>query len=171
MDIPLRKPGTGTIDDIYWNTRFCLFYRTRKDLMEILIPYFQSGLENNEFCLWIIAEPLNYNLVRKQLKQSIDNIDVFIRSGQMEIVPHSDWYFNEKTELDLRRATLKLTDKMKKAVKNGFNAARFSCITGWLGKDEWQYFVESLRRDNDSMKITGWYQYTLIHSIPAVPQK
>ena len=29
----------------------------KKDLMDILVSYFKTGLDHNKFCLWIISEP------------------------------------------------------------------------------------------------------------------
>ena len=54
----LRKSGIDIIGDISWGTHFCQFYQTKEDLMDILVPYFKAGLENNEFCLWVTSQPL-----------------------------------------------------------------------------------------------------------------
>jgi len=54
----IRKSGIGSIGDIPWGTHFCQFYQTKEDLLDILVPYFKAGLENNEFCMWITAKPL-----------------------------------------------------------------------------------------------------------------
>lgn len=58
MDNKLRKSGIGVIGDLPWGTHFCQFYKTKKDLTDILVPYFKAGLENNEFCIWVTSEPL-----------------------------------------------------------------------------------------------------------------
>jgi hypothetical protein len=36
-----------------------LFFETKEDLFEIVVPYLKAGLESNEFCLWVIAEPIS----------------------------------------------------------------------------------------------------------------
>ena len=56
MNEKLRKSGIDIIGDISWGTHFCQFYQTKEDLMDMLIPYFKAGLENNEFCLWITSQ-------------------------------------------------------------------------------------------------------------------
>ncbi|WP_422543221.1 MEDS domain-containing protein [Methanosarcina sp.] len=38
---------------------FCQFYQTRKDFLDAFIPCFKAGLENNEFCMWIISNIRN----------------------------------------------------------------------------------------------------------------
>ena len=44
----LRKTEIGLIGDVPWGTHLCQFYHTKEDLIEILVPYFKAGLENNE---------------------------------------------------------------------------------------------------------------------------
>ncbi|MGZ5556010.1 MAG: MEDS domain-containing protein, partial [Candidatus Aminicenantales bacterium] len=58
MSTELRKSGIGIIGDVSWGTHFCQFYRTAQDLLDILVPYFVAGLQNNEFCMWITSDPL-----------------------------------------------------------------------------------------------------------------
>ncbi len=57
--------GIDIIGDIPWGIHFCQFYHTKEDLMDILIPYFKAGLENNEFCLWVISEQLDEEEAKK----------------------------------------------------------------------------------------------------------
>ena len=56
MEEELRKTGIDILGDVPWGTHFCQFYQTKEDLIDILVPYFKAGLENNEFCLWVTSE-------------------------------------------------------------------------------------------------------------------
>jgi hypothetical protein len=47
----MRKTGVDVVGDIPWGTHFCLFYETGADLLEIVVSYCKTGLENQEFCL------------------------------------------------------------------------------------------------------------------------
>jgi MEDS: MEthanogen/methylotroph, DcmR Sensory domain len=57
MNIEMRKSGVDVVGDMPWGTHFCLFYETPADLLETLISYCKAGLENQEFCLWVVAPP------------------------------------------------------------------------------------------------------------------
>ena len=57
MTNELRKSGIEIVGDVPWGIHFCHFYETKQDLFDILIPYFKTGLENNEFCVWVIFRP------------------------------------------------------------------------------------------------------------------
>lgn len=41
-----------------WGTHFCHFYETKDDLLDTLVPYFKAGLDDGEFCVWVVSEPL-----------------------------------------------------------------------------------------------------------------
>ena len=53
MQDDIRKSGIAAVGDIRWGTHFCEFYQTKQDLIDMLVPYFKAGLENNEFCMWV----------------------------------------------------------------------------------------------------------------------
>ena len=69
-----RKTGINVVGDVPWGTHFCLFYQTKEDLIDILVPYFQAGLENNEFCMWITSAPLEVEEAKSALKLSLIHI-------------------------------------------------------------------------------------------------
>ena len=48
MSSKKRKMGIQFIDNAPWGAHFCLFYETKEDLLDMLIPYFKAGFENNE---------------------------------------------------------------------------------------------------------------------------
>ena len=58
MKNSLRKSGIEIIGNIPWGTHICQFYHTKEDLIDILVPFFKAGLENNEFCLWVTSKSL-----------------------------------------------------------------------------------------------------------------
>ncbi len=58
-DIQKRKSGIALVGDLPWGTHFCQFYKTRKDLFDMLVPYFKAGLESNEKCILVTSDFLN----------------------------------------------------------------------------------------------------------------
>ncbi|MDI6871557.1 MAG: MEDS domain-containing protein [Bacillota bacterium] len=55
----MRNTGIDIIGSVPWGTHFCQFYQDKQDLIEILVPYFAAGLQQNEFCMWATCEPLS----------------------------------------------------------------------------------------------------------------
>jgi hypothetical protein len=55
----VTKAATKTpLGDVSRGTHVCLFYETKDDLLETLVPYFKIGLESREFCVWVISDPV-----------------------------------------------------------------------------------------------------------------
>jgi hypothetical protein len=68
MEIDTRKTGIDIVGNIPWGTHFCLLYETKEDLLDILVSYCKAGLENKEFCMWVVAQPLTVEESTNALK-------------------------------------------------------------------------------------------------------
>jgi hypothetical protein len=77
----MRKTGVEVVGDMPWGTHFCLFYETRADLLETVVCYCKAGLENQEFCLWVVAEPLTVAEARQALKLAVPDLDQYLRTA------------------------------------------------------------------------------------------
>jgi len=88
----MRKTGIAVLGDVPWGTHLCQFYRVERDLLDILLPYFKAGLENNEFLIWVISEPLNQKEVKAALRKAVAGFDQFLRREQMKIIPDREWF-------------------------------------------------------------------------------
>src|ERR1700704_6418156 len=71
----LRPTSIAVVGDMPWGTHFCQFYETKEDLLATLVPYFKTGLENNEFCLWVISEPLTGVEATGALREAVPDLD------------------------------------------------------------------------------------------------
>jgi len=67
----------------------CQFYQNKEDLIDVLVPYFKAGLENNEFCMWITSEPLGVEDAKTSLKRTVENLDDYIETSQISICHES----------------------------------------------------------------------------------
>ncbi len=71
-----RRASVDVVGDVAaWGAHFCLFYETKQDLLDTLISYCKSGLEREEYCLWIVAEPLTIEEARAALKNAVPDLD------------------------------------------------------------------------------------------------
>jgi len=141
MKEKLRKSGIDVIGDIPWGTHFCQFYQAKEDLIDVLVPYFKAGLENNEFCMWIASQPLEVEDAKEALREAIPDIDAYFEKGQIEIIPYTYWYVKEGI-FDSKRVLNGWVGKLNQALANGYNGLRLSGNTFWLEKEDWNGFVE-----------------------------
>src|SRR5207237_10243285 len=51
----LRDTGLEAVGEVPWSTHFSIFYETKKDLLETVVPFFKAGLRANEFSTLIVA--------------------------------------------------------------------------------------------------------------------
>src|ERR1700748_810669 len=97
----LRESGIDILGKIPWGAHFCNFYDTKQDLLDFLVPFFKAGLENNEYCLWVISIPglITKEEAEKALRKSIPDFDHYFSEKRIEIFNSYDWYI-EKKELN-----------------------------------------------------------------------
>ncbi len=160
MEKELRKTGIDLIGNASWSTHFCQFYQTSEDLIDILVPYFKAGLESNEFCMWITADPLNEKKAKASLKKVVRNLDDYIEKGQIEILGYSQWY-TKSGRFDANDVLDGWVEKEKQALERGFDGLRLSENTFWLEDKDWRGFTEYEEMIND---IIGNYKMLAVCS-------
>lgn len=126
---------------VSWGTHFCIFYQTKADLRDILVPYFKAGLENNEFCMWVTSEPLPVEEAKRSLREAVKNLDEYIENGQIEILDYRQWY-TKSGIFDADEVLRGWVDKEKQALGRGFAGLRLSGNTFWLEKEDWGAFAD-----------------------------
>ena len=141
MAIELRKSGVDVVGELPWGSHFCLFYEAKEDLLEIAPSYCQAGLEGQEFCLWVVAEPLTVEDARHALKRAVPDSDRYFAEGSMEIVAARDWYLQDGT-FDLNRMIRGWNEKLAWASARGYAGVRVTGDTAWLEKKDWTDFCE-----------------------------
>src|SRR5712691_8052301 len=90
--VPLRKTGLDVLGERPWGTHFCVFYETNDDLVEMLIPYFKTGLENREFCFWVLAEHLTEDDARSALSRAIPRSDRHLIEKNIKFLGSEECY-------------------------------------------------------------------------------
>ncbi len=138
---PLRDSGLAVIGEMAWGTHFCQFYQTREDLLDILVPYFRAGLENNEFCMWIASQPLHAAEAKTALASVVPDLDQRIAAGQIEILDYHQWYVLEG-KFDADRVLRGWVDKLEAALRRGFEGLRLTGNTFWLEDRLWKDFSD-----------------------------
>ena len=141
MSNELRQSGIDVIGTVPWGSHFCQFYQTREDLLDILVPYFKAGLDNNEFCMWITAEPLSAEEAGKAMRRAMPDFASRLDKGQIEIIAHTEWYLKDGS-FDQQRVLNGWVDKLNGAIAAGYTGLRLTGNTFWLEKRDWQSFTD-----------------------------
>jgi len=150
MKAGARKTAIEAVGDVPWGTHFCQFYRGRQELVDILVPYFKAGLENNELCLWITSEPLNAGDAHRALKDQVRNLDDHVAAGRIEILDCRQWY-TRSGSFDCDEVLQSWVEEERSALERGFDGLRFAANTSWLEKGLWGQFTEYEARAHDGI--------------------
>jgi len=137
----MRKTGLDIVGDAPWGTHFCQFYRNRDDLVNVLVPYFKAGLENNEACMWVTSSPLTDEQATSALRRTVPDLDDYFEKGQIQVLPYSRWYL-EAGEFDMDRVLNGWLEKLEQALAKGFEGLRLTGNTAWLEKEDWKDFAD-----------------------------
>lgn len=160
----LRTTGIEVIGKVPWGTHFCQFYQTKQDLLDVLIPFFKAGLENNEMCVWVTSEFLDTREATTAMKQAIPQFTKYLKKGQIEIFPHTEWYLKGGF-FEMKRVLKDWVLKHNKALKAGFAGTRVSGNPFWLdNKKDWDDFAAyeaAINKVIDNYKLLVLCTYSL----------
>jgi C4-dicarboxylate-specific signal transduction histidine kinase len=126
-----RPSGIEPLGNLRWGSHFCLFYETKDDLLDALVPYFSAGLRNNERCIWIVSEPLAEAEARAALTRAIPDFEQSVADRAIEILPDRDWYM-DNGQFDLKRVTAGWDARLTAALADGYEGLRVSGNTAWV---------------------------------------
>src|SRR5216684_1516584 len=142
MATEARMASVDVVGDVAaWGAHFCLFYETKQDLLDTLISYCKSGLERDEYCLWIVAEPLTIEEARAALKNAVPDFDRYLAGSRLEIVPARDWFLPGGA-FDGKKLTASWYEKLASLSARGYPGMRITGDTTWLSKKEWTHFCD-----------------------------
>jgi C4-dicarboxylate-specific signal transduction histidine kinase len=150
MASALRRSGISVVGDVPWGTHFCQFYETKDDLLNTLVPYFKAGLEDGEFCVWVVSEPVSEDEAWSALQQVFPDLDRYLSDGAIEMFPAREWYL-ERGKFELQRVTSAWNDKLSGALARGYPGMRVSGNAAWLEKKDWKDFCEYEAQLNNSI--------------------
>ena len=150
MTSKLRNTGIGPVGYRPWGTHFCNFYATKTDLVEMLVPYFKAGLEDKEFCVWVLSKPVTEPEAWNALKETIPELDEHLADGSIEIFHAREWYLKHGI-FDMERVTRAWNDKLNRALDRGYEGMRVSGDTAWLERKGWSSFCDYEKVLNDSV--------------------
>jgi PAS domain S-box-containing protein len=150
MATALRQTGIDIVGEMSWGTHFCHFYETKEDLLDTLVPYFKAGLEDKEFCVWVVSEPLTEHEAWKALGEAVPDLDRYVSDGSIEMFLAREWYLRGG-KLDLQRVIAAWNEKLAEALTRGHPGMRVSGNTAWLDKKDWRDFIEYEEQLNGSI--------------------
>jgi signal transduction histidine kinase len=142
MEMHTQETGIDAIGDmVSWGSHFCLFYETQQDLLDALISYCKSGLARDEYCLWIVADPLTVEQAGEALHDAVPDLDRHLADSRMEIISARD-FFLEGGIFDNEKVVAALSEKLSQISAKGYAGVRVTGDTSWLTNKDWPHFCK-----------------------------
>ncbi|MGB9927006.1 MAG: PAS domain S-box protein [Methanosarcina sp.] len=110
-------------ENIAWGAHFCLFYNIRDNLYEIIAQYFKAGLENSEFCVWILPEHIDAREAKQALGKIIPDFDACVEKNQIEILSSVSWSEKNRNS-NLKKSSGFGIEKLKDSFSRNFSGLR-----------------------------------------------
>ncbi len=82
----LPRVGLPLVTDLAWGTHLCMFFQTTEDVLEALTPYFKAGLEDGEYCIWVVSGKLTKERAIAALRQAMPDLDRYLAKGSLDII-------------------------------------------------------------------------------------
>ncbi len=168
MTTTLTNTGIAIAASVPWGTHLCHFYETKQDLLDVLVPYFKAGLDNDELCVWLTSDPLAESEARAAMVQAVPGFDGYLERRQMQIVPSSEWYrsdgsFTAQTAAGADRNRTSSGAKKRYAGLRATGCAGSLCHGGW---EDWALticsFPLALFGVRESLDVMARHQLALI---------
>jgi len=140
MQMKNRSSGIDCVGSVPWGTHICQFYQSKRDLIDILVPYIKTGLENNEYCLWAASDPLCAEECLVELGKAVPDLDQYLNRQQIMITGSKTVYVRQD-KFDAESALQTLVETVESALKHGFDGLRVSGNASWLTEGEWTTFA------------------------------
>jgi len=135
-----REFGTEVLDIIPWGTHMAQFYNARSDVAEMLVPYIEKGLQENELCVWVTAE-MTVAEARDILGKQIPGLQDHITSQQLQLFSYRDWYLSDGS-FSIQTALTGALGKYKEALSNGYSGLRATGNVSWLEPSDWSSLMD-----------------------------
>lgn len=135
-----RESGIEALGLIRWGTHMAQLYNTKNDLIEVLVPYIGSGLEENELCVWVTSE-ISAGEIRTALVEEIPNLQEYTDRGQLQLISYESWY-SSVTGFDKQSALDSCLKKCQESLHDGYSGLRIIGNAPREEQSDWDSLVE-----------------------------
>jgi PAS domain S-box-containing protein len=119
---------------------FSLFYKTPRDLLDAIVPYFAAGLDAGELCLWAPTEPSIEQGAFDALRGCVRDFDGHLSKGDLHTFQYKDLFLSEGV-LDVERALAEYKTWENRARSEGYAGLRASGNLTWVDRSSWPTFA------------------------------
>ena len=137
----VRETGLAPLPQMPWGTHLCIFYKTKDDLLDTCVSWFEAGVAGKECCVWAISDLVSEAEVLQVLRQRIPNFEALRQSGLFKILDGKDFYFLDG-KIDAEGIFSQWQERLDWGLGQGYSGLRGAGITFWSGTHNWNSFYD-----------------------------
>lgn len=141
MTPELSWSGISVVGDMPWGLHFSLFYQTRADLLDVIVPYLAAGLDAGELCVWMPTDPSAETEAIERLRGRIRDFDQRMARGDIKFSQYSGFLHTDGT-IDIDLAIAQWHKWEVEAREKGYHGLRGSGNPVHLDQARWKNFNE-----------------------------
>lgn len=140
------KPNDfDTIHNISPGRHFYQFYKSTEDYLQVVLPYFQSGLGKGEACLWLVSREMGTKQMCDIALAAIHGCENYLNSGQFQMSEAENWYL-KNGNFDEPQASRNAVRYVEDCKKRGFSVIRGAGDAAAIPEKDWP-LLESYERN------------------------
>jgi len=132
-----RRPGflaPDVLAGISHGSHVCAFYETKDDLIDLVLPFFATGRERDELCVWVMPASVPADEARNRAREAAVELGI-------ELYPAHDIYQTDGRFA--RDQAMHFWDQiMQRAPVMNRSGTRGSGDAFWLERNDWHSFLE-----------------------------
>ena len=166
----LPDSGIDVVGEMEWGTHFSLFYQTRDDLIDVVVPFLAAGLVADELCAWLPSAGEAEVEVRDGLRERVPDFEDRATRGQIEFKSADSWY-RPDGRFDVDAVMHRWHELYARSGREyGFSGLRVCGDLGWVRKTDRDSSLEYERRVHEfthGRTVLILCSYPLEHTLAA----
>ncbi len=150
----IRESGIDLLGNFTWGAHFAQIYQSKEEYLELIIPYIEAGLRNNELCVWVYASDEDCLYIKEAMTKEIPFLNERLERGQLLLIPFTEFY-SERGSFSHLYVLNNWSNMIHHALRNGFDGLRLTGDTAWA--------------DQESLSAIMEYDHTLDSAIANLP--
>lgn len=130
----------SSFENICWGSHTCYFYENKANYLKVLALFFKEGLENNEYCIWVLPENITEQEIIEYFLKNNYKIKKYLEEEHLKFYNYQQWYnkigsFNTKDIID------SWLQNLKNALKKGYSGIRITGDVCLISKEDLEAFL------------------------------
>jgi signal transduction histidine kinase len=138
-------------EKLRWGSHFCYFYENKVNFLKVLTTFFMEGLENNEYCIWILPENTTKQEIIVFFLKKYGKFEEYLEIEQIKFFNYQDWY-NISSTLKDKEIINSWIQTLDYALKKGYNGIRITEDVRLNSKEELDAFLGYELQFNTTIK-------------------